>query len=164
MKVLLNIFSSLFIILLSCSSPSTKNESTPIKDEITTKIELSQKYYGLWISNEYLEFLHDNKSTKQAQEVDKDHLYNIFGNQIIMSMNFHEGGSENLIQLNVGQSGHIISQDSSHIYNKIQFQNGYMIVDDKKFVQATNEEGLEVLINESFISGKYTYNNNSCNR
>jgi len=148
--------------MISCSSNTEKKEQTESKSEEIATIKfvaLSDNHIGFWVNEEYYEALKESNSTKIAGESGSDDFYRISNDNSIMNLNIHEGGADNLLLMNSENKGQIFSSDTTESYSKIQFQNGTLLTDSKKYIKAPNgENGFNELVNSAFISGKYLLN------
>jgi hypothetical protein len=160
MKFILNTLICLLII--GCSSETEKKEQSESKPkEITpTKfVNLSENHIGFWVNEEYYKALKESNSTKIAGESGNDDFYRISEVNSIMNMNIHEGAAENLILMDSENKGQIFNSDTTESYSKVEFQNGILLTDNKKYIKAPiGENGLNELVNSAFISGKYLLN------
>lgn len=144
---------------------STKREKTPIHASEMQPAEaeyeaLSENHLGFWVRGGYYQALRKTKSTKKAGKIGADDFYKINEDHSIMRMNLHEGWAEGIILLTTKGSGKIHSQDTSQVYHEVEFRNGMMVIDGKKYIKAPNEpDGLNQVVNGAFISGKYWLDN-----
>tara|TARA_R110001592_G_C12988654_1_gene734861 strand:+ start:160 stop:903 length:744 start_codon:yes stop_codon:yes gene_type:complete len=144
-------------LFVSCSPQSEETDnSEPIKKNKQVFVNLSKEHIGFWVNEEYFTALQKMKSTKKASDNDIGNFYRISENNSIMNLNIHEGGSDDIIQMDTKNKGRILSPDSSETYHNIEFQGETLLVDNKKFIKTpNNENGLNELVNRAFFSGKY---------
>lgn len=160
MKIVFNIL--ICLLMIGCTSKTEKNET--VKSDIEEKIKpkyvgLSKKHIGFWVNEKYFKKLKETRSTKKAGEIGVDDFYRISDNNSIMSMNIHEGGSDNVILMNSEDDGQIFNSDTTEYYSKVKFQNEVLFILSEKYIKAPNgKNGLHELVNSAFMSGQYLLN------
>lgn len=161
MKALLEIL--IIVLMAGCSSRSEKaieQNLDPTNKSPGNYVALSEKHVGFWVYESYFKELQSTKSTKKAGEIGVDDFYRISKDYSIMRMNIHEGGADNIILMISKNHGKICSSDTMETYYDVEFRDELMIVDEKKYIKApNNENGLNELVNSAFISGEYKIDN-----
>lgn len=152
---------TLFTDCYSQITKTTEQNSNPKNKSVKNYVELSEEHVGFWVYESYFEALQKTKSTKKAGEMGVDDFYRISNDNSIMSMNIHEGGADNIVLMTSKNIGQIFSSDTTQLYSKVEFRNGLMISNGKKYIKAfNNEDGFNELVNSAFISGEYKVDGN----
>lgn len=162
-----HIYKILFSVLLfSCASHTEKDKQ---ENPETHTVEITQpkyvgfpeKHIGFWVNETYYNSLKTTKSTKQTQELGLDDFYRVSEDQSIMRMNAHDGGGNNILLMTSENEGEICSPDSTEVYSKVSFKDGYMFAENNKYIYTTDmDTGFHELINDACISGKYRNDSN----
>ena len=152
------------LLIVGCSSQTEQKSQSKLKsekDSLPKFFDLSKRHVGFWVYEEYYKALQETKSTKKAGEMGGDDFYRIYEDNSIMRMNIHDGGAENIILMTSENKGQIFSSDTTESYFEIEFRDGILLTDNKKYIKAPdNKSGFNELVNSSFISGKYMLDNN----
>merc|ERR1712003_192224 len=147
MKKTLIIISTLFI--LSCTSEvntnDENNQGTISKETIKNGnnynfIDSPSELKGFWVYEEYINDLINSKSTKIACESGHDDFYKIYNDCSIMNLNIHEGASEDILLMTSKEEGTIYTSDTTQELGKVQFQDEFMIINEKKYVKAPYQD------------------------
>ena len=89
-------------LFFSCSQQSEDTEQqayTPVAENLK----------GYWVNVDYLAALQETRSTREAGDNSTAWAYKIYDQQSIMHLSIHEGGSEDVLQMDSETAGRIIS-------------------------------------------------------
>lgn len=152
----------LCFILMGCNFQSEPNETESADREEKMQIEyvdLSAEHMGLWVSETYINTLKETRSTKIASGTGVDDFYRISEDHSILRTSIHEGGASNLLLMTSENKGLIFNSDTTKSYAAVEFHDNSLYVDGDVYTKAPDgKDGLNVLVNSTFIEGKYWLN------
>jgi hypothetical protein len=147
------------LIFLGCDLSSKKlNENAENERNIKTEyIETPIELIGFWVNEEYLNALKQTRSTKKSSEMGVDDFYKISDNKSVMRLNLHEGGANNIVLMISKSNGQIFSSDTTESYSKIELNDKFLIIENKKYIKSP--VGLIELVNNTLFVGEYMITN-----
>jgi lipopolysaccharide export LptBFGC system permease protein LptF len=146
------------LILFGCELSSEElNENIKSEKTKTEYIDTPDELIGFWVNEEYLNALKQTRSTKKSSEMGVDDFYKISDNNSVMRLNLHEGGANNIILMTSKSNGQIFSADTTESYFKIELNNMYLVIDNRKYIKSP--VGLKEMVNNTLFVGNYMIDN-----
>ena len=137
--------------LASCS----QNEPTSKDQKEEQEFQFDPAYSGYYLENRYIQLLSKTKSTKKAHGEEGARIFVVTKSGYFIPMSLHEGANEYKIRMTSDSTGIVKDLD-----DKLSFVDQGFLSNKQFFKKAPKSslEGVDQLINDQVISGKYLYN------